>query len=137
MSSGWPAGCLLPGLLGRGLLLVGRCLGRWAGCCWAARLAQLPTLASLHHAPARRCGGSACPDPSAVQSGGGTCGDSSWPGMCCMAGFSCVRGDSYYWQCKPNDMPAPGPTCKSTDRVLKWCAAGCCCFCCCFCCWGC
>lgn len=43
-----------------------------------------------------QCGGiNGCPD-------GQKCSDSPWPGSCSQ-GYTCIRQDKYYWQCKEDD----------------------------------
>ena len=49
----------------------------------------------------QQCGGLSCPGPY-------TCADA--PGACCPSGYSCTRGNAYYWQCTPSSTAAASPS---------------------------
>ena len=53
----------------------------------------------------QQCGGLSCPGPY-------TCADA--PGACCPSGYSCTRGNAYYWQCTPSSTAAASPSATSS-----------------------
>ncbi|DBA82589.1 TPA: hypothetical protein ACH3X2_000796 [Trebouxia sp. C0005] len=56
----------------------------------------------------QQCGGLSCPGPY-------TCADA--PGACCPSGYSCTRGNAYYWQCTPVSTNAASPSATTSPAA--------------------
>jgi hypothetical protein len=49
------------------------------------------------------CGGAAEPKCLSADGSKRYCRDTAWEDRCCPTGTSCIRVNSYLWQCKPGE----------------------------------